>query len=477
MRDPTTDTLLIHPAAAAMRGALAPRATRDERSRRVRSEIGLDPARAVVMSGHQAAVWHPGILAKLFAIVHAGAASGAQAAWLVVDHDPLQPFRVRVPVVDAAGRLDARVVALAPGEVEPPMRSPARATADAALDAGLAIAGGAGAGLARLRAALESHRHEPNAARQVARATIDLAMDAVGDPRAAPPRLVFASDLARTHAFGELVALMRASPGACVEAYNRAARSVPHARLRALRRDDERGEELPLWTLRDGARVPVFSSDPEPISAERTPAGPAFLPRALTLTLLARLGACDVFVHGTGGGGDGTRPGYDRATELWARDWLGPATPLAPIATVTATLRLPFGGPARDDSRTHAWRAHRALHDPRLLRDEAGARDAATLRAEIDALPRKSPARRAAYARLHERLASYRAAHGDELADLARRAREARAELRHDAVRADRTWAFPLYPPAMLRELSDRVAEAMRDGGAGVSDASTGGVP
>ena len=45
------------------------------------------------------------------------------------------------------------------------------------------------------------------------------------------------------------------------------------------------------------------------------------------MTGMARLAACDLFVHGTGGGI------YDTITEAWFREWLG--VELAPTIAVT----------------------------------------------------------------------------------------------------------------------------------------------
>jgi hypothetical protein len=57
-------------------------------------------------------------------------------------------------------------------------------------------------------------------------------------------------------------------------------------------------------------------------------------PRALTLTLWARLLACDLFVHGIGGAK------YDRVTDGIFRRYYGCEPP--PYACVTATLRMPL---------------------------------------------------------------------------------------------------------------------------------------
>ena len=79
---------------------------------------GESPARALAVSvgapietrgpvffrGHQAAFWHPGILAKLFAANAAARAVRRKVTrWIVVDQDDNDPWRVRYPVRKADG--------------------------------------------------------------------------------------------------------------------------------------------------------------------------------------------------------------------------------------------------------------------------------------------------------------------------------------------------------------------------------------
>jgi hypothetical protein len=80
--------------------------------------------------------------------------------------------------------------------------------------------------------------------------------------------------------------------------------------------------------------------------------------------------------------------------------------------------------------------------------------------AEIDRLPRRSGERMRAYLAMHAELAQLRERDG--------RARQAGAELERarrylsDARIANtRTWAFPLYPSAMIDELAGKVGAAV----------------
>ena len=51
----------------------------------------------MVMSGHQAEVWHAGILTKMLALRGVAGAAGARAAWVVVDQDANEPGIIRYP--------------------------------------------------------------------------------------------------------------------------------------------------------------------------------------------------------------------------------------------------------------------------------------------------------------------------------------------------------------------------------------------
>lgn len=90
-------------------------------------------------------------------------------------------------------------------------------------------------------------------------------------------------------------------------------------------------------------------------------------PRALTLTLSARLLLADLFVHGIGGAK------YDRMTDALIHDYYGLEAP--PFACVTATLRMNLDGPTvsvsdvqrkRTRMRDFHWNPQRQLPASRL---------------------------------------------------------------------------------------------------------------
>src|SRR5690606_4565547 len=64
---------------------------------RLRDQLGLPTDRPIIMSGHQAEWWHPGILAKLFAARALADRIGGVVVWLVADQDDTDPGAIRIP--------------------------------------------------------------------------------------------------------------------------------------------------------------------------------------------------------------------------------------------------------------------------------------------------------------------------------------------------------------------------------------------
>ncbi len=199
-------------------------------------------------------------------------------------------------------------------------------------------------------------------------------------PLIPPAPSVFATALASTEAFAALLEAMRADPGACVRAYNRACAAHPDAGMRPLVAEEAPGQvELPLWRLVPGERKrPVFARELPSIPAHE------LAPRALLMTGLVRLFACDLFIHGFGGGGLDGAGGYEAINDGWFAAWRETSAPVraalpwppAPYVTVTATRLLPLGAeapPTAAEAARAVWRAHHALHDPGALHDPAGA--------------------------------------------------------------------------------------------------------
>lgn len=436
----------IRPEPQAWRGLVA-KSVSEEPARQFRRELGLPDDRPVIMSGHQAQVWHPGILAKLMAIRAAADVLGAAAAWVVVDHDENDPLQVRAPYIGGDGRLG--VATFEPPEGEegvPACRRPAWGAAEAwgFPSSSKEAAPGVVAGMGRIRAAFIRHMGAGDAASQATAAAFELARE---DGETGMPVAVRATELARTSLFGELVRKMRENPRACVEAHNAAVSAFPRDRIAPLAIDGE-SCELPLWTIggaMGSVRRKVFSTELSTLPVE------SLAPKALLLTGLMRLAGCELFIHGLGG------ERYDRITELWLDRWLGRA--LAPTAMVTATMwvRAPGCWPSTEQIARAAWVAHRAQHDPSMVNDAARGKEKTELVERIRMSPRKSAERSELYRALHTILREARAEHEGALLKLEQQAGAMQARAGESAIASDRTWPFPLYEADQLAALGAAV--------------------
>lgn len=470
-------SITIAPPAPSWRTLLADRPPLSPAALRFREQLGLPTDRPVILSGHQAAFWHPGILAKHLAAAHAARALGAAAAWIVVDQDPEDFTTLRLPVRAAAPPHDiaparwrlaseeiAQLLAADHAPAAIPPFTPRQPLTDRELEGAPALPS-VGAGLSAIAAALNrAQTSSASAAEQIARAT--QALIAPFAPELAPLPLLFASRLAQTDFFAWFVAQLALNPCRAAQTYNAAAARRPAARIAALAGPGAitgatSGRcELPLWRLdpASGIRSRVWSDQLAAIPIAQ------LAPRALTLTALLRLAACDLFIHGTGGAGLDGSSGYDAITSDWLLAWLGPDNPftphLAPTATVTATLILPLAAepPPTPEAAAHAaWQAHHARHDADALASPA----LATLkRSALAAIGATDDRRQRAehFQRLQAALRDARTARAPQLEALAQSAADLRRRAAAGAILADRTWPFPLHQSSALTDLSSRIA-------------------
>lgn len=462
----TQPSLTLHPPPRTW-ASLAGRDQHDARSATFRRELGLPDDRTVIMSGHQAEFWHLGIVAKLLA---AGSAAvtlrdkgiPTVAAWVVVDQDTGEPWRVRVPARGNDGTLRGRELSL-------PLRSGAGGSSTVSLNTpicampvieaglpGLTASAWSGfkadespasaevkAGLDTAQQSLARHADAPNLAQQITRATFDMLREIDGH---APPFM--ATSIARTQLFAEWVARMLAEPAECISAYNTAARAFPAAALRPLQEDRA---ELPLWIMRPGEpRKPAFVGSLAGVPMEH------LAPRALLMTALLRAAGCDLFIHGKGGAI------YDHATEAWMKAWM-PGRPLAPTVLATATVHIKVEGvraaSEAEAARAH-WMRHAASHNPSLLHDAVHEEHKRHLLHRIAEAPRKSAQRSTAFFELHALLRNYRQRHAAALMSLEQTAREMHERSRDGDVLFDRTWPFFCHPRAALLTLRSDIARA-----------------
>jgi hypothetical protein len=326
----------------------------------VRAALAGGWDRPVVVVGHQPGFNHAGVWAKHVVADRLARAVGGVAINLVVDNDAPKRTTIAVPV-EAAGRLVVRHLRYAELPSGDPFEHIPRQEADriARFESSLRDALGARYEKSKCPAWIEGFR-----ACEDARDWVD---QAVAGRRAIEAR--FGIELVDHRISdvwgGPLLAEIILNADRFRSSYNRALRRYRLAnRIRGTERPipdlgregdavevpvwvyEPRGRRHRLFARRDGERI-VLSTDHEVIgmarvgdlgridgaeAALRRLAPWGFRPRALTLTLWARLLRADLFIHGIGGAKN------DRITDEIIRDYYGINPP--PIGCVSATLML-----------------------------------------------------------------------------------------------------------------------------------------
>lgn len=203
-----------------------------------------------------------------------------------------------------------------------------------------------------------------------------------------------------------------------------------------------------------------------PSLAGLMPEGIGLRPRALALTMYARLLACELFIHGIGGAK------YDQITDDIIRGFFGTAAPA--YACVTATLRLPLAryGVSAGDVRAARRRLRDIRYNPQRFLDGADAtlfkgllaerqsaiRAAESLRASA---PLDRMARRHGFDRIRAANQAMLAALPGVETRLRQEAARLNEQLANNVISWSREWFVALHAPARLRELAERVATAV----------------
>lgn len=350
------------------------------------------PDALIVATGHQPDLYHPGVWVKDFALQRLAEQVGATAVDLVVDSDGFETVGISAAcVTDGVHRCHQHLAVSAPDATFATSQVPSAEDVDGFCSAGKAL-------LSTLPSA-EPGRHFAEFCEHLGRACDD-ARDLAEAVTFARRRYEAAAGtdylelpithVARSKGFSAFVGEIAGDAHRFVEAYNGALASYREAtKTRSaaqpfpdLARAGER-VELPLWVVADGKRETVWAQPaPEGATALVTEQGavvatvPAdagacaldahcssgeaalIVPKALALTLFARLFLCDLFIHGTGGGR------YDRVTDDVCRRYFGVEPPAFVVATLT--MMLPLGVPVATDEDVAAAkeRLNRLEHNP-----------------------------------------------------------------------------------------------------------------
>lgn len=408
------------------------------------SEPGTDAP--LLLAGHQPELSHPGVWAKHFALTGLARGVGGVALNLIVDNDTLKSAALLVPHVPGRGpKAWAEAVPFDRFERETPYED--RRVLDPGCFASFP---------SRVAAAQGAWDHRPLLpdvwlpdAATVADAFTAMR---VGRERTwgAANHELRVSALSQTEAFRRFAGHVLADLPRFAAAYNAAIRAY-----RSANKIDSANHPAP--ELADG-EAPFWVRSADGRRARATAASDVrqLRPRALTLTLFARVCLGDFFVHGIGGGK------YDEVTDAIIRGYFGIDPPAYQV--VSATLRLPLPRVPAPDVRD-AERRVRDLHwNPQrhLTAENAARPEVRALLAEKATLAAAEPprgdraARRAWFRALQAVTERLRPFVWKQLAPARSGLGRARVAAEANAVLGRRDYSWVLYPEATLRPFLQR---------------------
>lgn len=421
------------------------------------SQLGAAP---VIATGHQAWLWHPGILAKYLAADSFASSIGGSTRHVVVDHDVYHPWSLDLPFVTAVRggpRLDVirfDASPLRPGT--PAYLYPSVNPMEVVDRLHALVKRAPGQPAFAVEALTEWWRAAPqvlDTPRLLDQMVSLLGRRVSGYADAVPWRTIGLVDAATLDR-------LRRDPRGAVVMLNRSVAMYPEARMRPLHVGVDE-VELPVWAIGPRGRTPVYAAlhgrgraelftvvrgqtqplDPEAIDG--------FAPRAALLTALMRSQHADLFIHGKGGGI------YDQVTEQWWQDWTGET--LKRMAVASADVRLALDVPvATAEARDRAvWRAH---HLPHNL-DRALALTGGAIERKRDLLAhmnddRDRSRRRTAFAEIHRINGQLASEHVASIAAAKLDVEQTEIGVRNARQLARRDWCFALYDPKRLTTVS-----------------------
>ncbi len=345
-----------------------------------RGLMGLPKDKPIIMVGHQPTLFHPGILSKFIAARRVADEIDGIVVFLVVDHHIGPADELQRPI--EGEHLSIETIKLTNLDSTIAMKDQKSLVVHADIEP--------------FSTALHQPKAE-NAAMQFAFALQEMMLPYVSLDQVLP-----ASALMQTEFVNSVIDEMMINTTRCLDAYNASVEMFPSVGIETLQ-----PTELPIWQGPKNDRAIRGNTD--------------LRPRAILLTLIARLVACDLFVHGTGG------MHYDQCMEAWSKKWLG-VTPCEAVLS-SATMRLPLYRKSFTDSR-------RDYFSPPGLEKQK--------REYLEAIERaayKSPERQKAFAEMRRWTSAIQAPFQRTQLLLA------------DSIAKKRDWAFPLYSHQQLMSL------------------------
>jgi hypothetical protein len=408
---------------------------------------GRDDA-PLLLAGHQPELSHPGVWVKNFALNGLARRLGGVPLNLVVDNDTLKSTSLRFPTFRDRDPRSVRLESVAFDTFAGEVPYEERAVRDAEVFRSFA----------RRAAPLWANwGYEPLLARHWASGpTVGGAFVAM---RCAAERAwgcrnveLSVSRLSQTAAFGRFAAHIVSDLSRFRGVYNAAVRAYRLA-------NGVRSANHPAPELADG-EAPFWAraASGRRERATRTSDVGALRPRALTLTLFARVCLGDFFIHGIGGGK------YDEVTDAIIRDYFGVEPPAYQVLSATLHLPLPgFPSTAADLDRAERLVRDLRWNPQRHLTPTHRADPAVTaLVGEHAALAASEPppgahAARQAWFRALQRVAErLRPVVADQVPGAEAELARVRSEVNANAVLRRRDYSWVLYPEDTLRPFLQR---------------------
>lgn len=431
--------------------------------------------RPMIATGHQAWLWHPGILAKDLAVMAAADRLDTSMFHLVVDQDINPVLRLELPVIQGQ-RLSVETIELGPSQDNVPSGF------QPAIDSQI------------IRECLSSAKQRLGTTLVVDIAPLMQAFSDLPDCRSLAEQIavvldrlrclstggsmpvLFASQLPALPGYRRVLDQMRHDAHGCVTCYNQAVEDSPLSGMMPLQVDPDR-VELPLWaliwgrtrqrvfvdlrgqepvlTLENGKPIGAFAS----VADQDTPQADKYMlgPRALLMTAVLRRRYCDLFVHGHGG------RVYDRVMEDWWSRWLGEK--LGPMSVVSADLIQDFDVPVADTAQLQraVWWAQHVKHNVdraveiQLLDRQAVTRKRHLLNHMDD--DRDRIRRAAAYSEIQQINRALVLSVPTVMSEAQQRLDHARCGVANQIAVHKRDWCFGLYDHTRLRALATAVAK------------------
>lgn len=356
--------------------------------RHSKEQLGLQTDRPIIVVGHQPTIFHTGILAKFIAGDLIARKVGGILVHLVVDHHIGDVCAIEVPFIEN-GVLHVVKKQIANIDSTISLNDQGRLTPTGEVEF--------------LNDALK-HATGGNASMQIANT-----MNTIMAPYAKVDACIASTNLLQSEIGKKLLQAMESNPASCIQNYNDAVKQFPNSGISELQEN-----ELPIWT---GSRnEPASNRDKD------------LRPRALLLTLLARIGIADLFIHGTGGFQ------YDKVMEQFANKWIQ-LTPCN-ASMVTTTIRIPFDVCSADTLRQQFFKPEDQESKMKLVH-------------AIQDAPSDSVERKEKFEALQRWLQSQNKKHDSQILQ------------QHDEIASRRDWAFPLYPEMMLIDLKSTIEEQL----------------